>query len=850
MKNYKYWLYGFAAVAMLTACDVNDDFNLEGSRDVEEKPKVAPVMTLAASDYKAIADNATNQKIAAARGDAEVAALNAIATNKYFIDEAQAETYLPAYIAKQYPTFTEDAKVKVVCSFMRGTSEYMSDFTNISSYTLDSEAYETVWGDKVKASYLSPSTLGKIPSLLKDGIANPQEGNLVAVSYAYSDVEPSIGGGSGEEIPEVSYTPIADAIATGAGEYTVKGEVIALHAKGMLINDGTASILVYLNAMPNYSVGDVIEVIGSAAKNYGFYQFDNKALIRVLERKATFAYPTEAKVVNTAEGLDALATSTIQYVKLTGKLAFTSGKYYNIILDGATHQGSAQYPVAGLVDTSLDGQEVDVTGYVVGYSKSYVNIMANSVTKAGVADEYTPVGSIARSEAGNYKAKGVVAATYAKGFLLADGSGYILVYKSSDVTIGDVVTVSGTTSSYGGLMQFGNSAEVNKVAEGSFSQPTPFELTAAEVDAYAEAPYCAYVSYQGKLSISNGKYFNVTVDGATVVGSISYPSNTEELNALDGKQVTVTGYAIGSTGSSTKYLNVMATNVEETTTKAAATRAASEVEVNKTVLFTYSKDGWVEYSNSDILVSVWQPSDYSDLGMSYIQKPNTVLPTYLSSLYPYVVGGEIAVVVYNAGNAYAAAEYQYKNGVWSTVGEKTSKTISFAKKSDKWTLQSNEYYSNELKGDEGGFTISIVKMDDALSYIWQNDATYGWKASGYKSGNKDTEAWVVSPEIDLSEAEAPYLTYDEAVNYLNGNDLNAYCSVAVTTEYDGSDATASTWENLDIPKRPAGTDWSYVNVGQIDLSAYAGKKVYIGFHYISDSSVATTWEFKNMLVTE
>lgn len=849
MKNYKYWLYGIAAVAMLAACDVNDDFNLEGSRDVEEKPKVAPVMTLAASDYKAIADNATNQKIAAARGEAEVAALNAIATNKYFIDEAQAETYLPAYIAKQYPTYTEGAKVKVVCSFMRGTSEYMSDFANISTYTLESKAYETVWGDKVKASFLSPSTISKIPSLLKEGIANPQEGDLVAVSYAYSDVEPSIGGGSGEET--VNYTPIADVIAAGATDAVVKGEVIAVHARGMLINDGTASILVYLNAMPNYSVGDVIEVIGKTAKNYGFYQFDNSAQIRVLERKATFAYPAQAKAVNTAEGLDALATSTIQYVKLTGKLAFTSGKYYNIILDGATHQGSAQYPVAGLVDTSLDGQEVDVTGYVVGYSKTYVNIMANSVTKAGVADEYTPVGVITHSEAGSYKAKGVVAATYAKGFLLADGSGKILVYKTSEVAVGDVVTVSGTTSAYGGLMQYGNSAEVNKVSEGSFTQPTPFELTAAEVDAYAEAPYCAYVSYQGKLSVSSGKYFNITVDGATVVGSISYPSNTEELKALDGKQVTVTGYAIGSTGSSTKYLNVMATSVEVTATKAAAaTRAASGVEPNKTALYTYSKDGWTAYSNSEILVSVWQPSDYSDLGMSYIQKPNAVLPTYLAALYPYTVGGEKAVVVYNAGAAYAAAEYQYKNGVWSTVGEKTSKTISFAKISDKWTLQSNEYYSNDLLGDEGGFTISIVKMDEALSYIWQNDATYGWKASGYKSGNKNTEAWLVSPVIDLSEAEAPYLTYDEAVNYLNGNDLNAYCSVAVTTEYDGSDATASTWETLDIPKRPAGADWTYVNVGQIDLSAYAGKKVYIGFHYISDSAVATTWEFKNMLVTE
>lgn len=855
MKNYTYWLYGIAAISMLAACDVNDKFDLEDSREVVEKPKTTPVVTLGASDYKAIADNSTNQKLAAAKGEAEVNALNAIATNKYFVDAEQAQTYLPAYISKLYPTYSDESKVKVACSVYRGASEYMADFASISAYTLDATAYEKVWGDKVKASYLAPSTVEQIPSLLKEAMTTAQEGDIAAVSYAYSDVEPSIGGGSSEGGEEViSYTPIADVITAGAVDATVKGEVIALHAKGMLINDGTASIQVYLNAKPNYSVGDVIEVIGKTAKNYGFYQFDKSASVRLLEHKSEFAYPTSPTVVNTAEGLDALATPSIQYVKLTGTMAF-SGSYYNIVVGEAKHKGSVQYAIPGLVDADLDGQEVDVIGYVVGYSGSYVNIMTTSVTKSGEANEYTPVGVIAKSAAGTYKAKGQVAGIYSKGFLLTDGSGLILVYLNAthSYVVGDVVTVSGATSVYNGFVQFGNTSEVTKVTNGTYYVPTPFALTATEMEAYLDAPYLGYVSYEGTLAVTTNskgvQYFNVTIEGSTKVqGSISYPVDAESIAALDGKKVVVTGYAIGA--SSGKYLNTMAASVVEATVSTTTTRAVSEVAPNKTVLYTYTGSEWKEYTHSSVLLSVWQPSDYADLGTSYIQKPNVVLPTYLSVLYPYVVGGETAVVVYNAGTAYAAAEYQYKDGSWVTVGEKSDKTLLFEKQAGNWTMKSNEYFANSLLGDEAGFTITTLQIDESLSYIWSNSESYGWKASGYKSGNKVTDSWLVSPAIELAEAEAPYLTFDEAVNYLNGNDLNSYCVVAVTEEYNGEDASASTWTVLELPKRPAGSDWTFVNVGQVDLSAYAGKTIYIGFHYLSDTTVAPTWEFKNLLVTE
>lgn len=92
------------------------------------------------------------------------------------------------------------------------------------------------------------------------------------VNYAYSETEPSFGGGEGE--PEVTYTPISEIVAgESEGEYNVKGEVIATYGRGFLLSDKTASILVYLNAPANYSVGDVVTVTGTTSKYSGLMQF-------------------------------------------------------------------------------------------------------------------------------------------------------------------------------------------------------------------------------------------------------------------------------------------------------------------------------------------------------------------------------------------------------------------------------------------------------------------------------------------------------------------------------------------------------------------------------------------------
>lgn len=181
-----------------------------------------------------------------------------------------------------------------------------------------------------------------------------------------------------------------------------------------------------------------------------------------------------------------------------------------------------------------------------------MNMMASTVAEvvaAGVQD--------------NASTSGTVVATYSQGFLISDGTGYILTYLGTDydlsLAIGDVVTVSGATSTYGGLLQFGKTATFEKTGTAEFTQPEPEVLDGAAMDAYLDAPYIKYVQYTGTLDI-NGYYYNVTVDGASkAVGSISYVPEGLVDASLDGKKIIVTGYSIGFSGG--KYVNTMGVNV-------------------------------------------------------------------------------------------------------------------------------------------------------------------------------------------------------------------------------------------------------------------------------------------------
>lgn len=854
MKN-KYYLYGlFAAALTLTGCDYNEDHFPGYDELAQPKDVWNDTITLADADYKTIAGIEANKELALSKdpeGETFKAALEAVAGNKYFTEEAPAVWYLPAYIASKYPYMDDNSKVTVHYKNYENLPEYLKAFNGMKDYELDSDDYKVVWGDKVSVSYISPSTLNKIPAALKEGVAKPADGEVRMVNYAYSETEPSFGGGEGE--PEVTYTPISEIVAgESVGEYNVKGEVIATYGRGFLLSDKTASILVYLNAPANYSVGDVVTVMGTTSKYSGLMQFPQSSTVTLVERSEEFAYPA-AQAMTGAE-MDAWATSAaVKYVSITGKLVI-DGNYYNLVVDGATRQGSLSYPAAGLVDEALNGQNVTVTGYLIGYSSKFVNLMTTSVVAAGSQSEYTPVGVVALSKAGDYKVKGRVAALYGRGFLLNDGTGSILVYlnKESGNKIGDIVTVSGPTSAYAGLMQFGASSQVEKVGESTFTNPAVRALTGADMDAYLEMPFVAYVEYEGTLKI-DGNYLNVTIDGAeTAVGSISYALSGLVDPALDGKKVVVTGYSIGV--SSGKFFNTMATAVKDAAvaakTRAAVTRAS--VKANTSALYRYnaSSQSWSKYSTDEAEVAVLQPADYDKMGYSYISKPAETMPVYLKQAYLYAKTDDVVAVAYYAdkdGNL-AVTEFKFDGATWIETTIAVPTTITFQKANGEWVEARVYFESTFLGGDGGGFVAEDIELS-GLTKVWTLESSYGWKGTGFLSENKKTESYLVSPEIDLSKAAAPSVVFDCAINYLKGAERSENFNLLISTDYAG-DAASTSWTTLEVTGWPAEDSWTFVTVEPLSLADYVGKKIRLAFHYKSTSTTACTVEVKNMSVKE
>ena len=864
--NKKIILSALAFASVLTACD--DDYMKQfEDQDANITDVKNLTMTLENSDYSSIASNATN--IAKAleldpENQTYVEMLKQVGTQYYFTDDIAGEDYIPAYLMAKYPNADQKSKFTVTYKKFKKTSSYLADFANISSYQLSGSDYEGVWGDKVKASFLTPQTLNRIPGILKENMSGAAEGTMCVVNYAYSDVEPSIGGGTVEEVSP--YTKISEVIANGAGvESTIKAEVVGTYAKGILVSDGSGSILVYPNKVPNYSVGDSVIVTGTTSSYGGLLQYPNTSTITRSGKSESYKYP-KAEEMDAATLNSWMKSPVVKYAKVSGKLKI-SGNYYNVEITGLNGQGSISYPMTGIVDPALNGKDVDINGYLIGVTGSstkYANIMMTSICEKG-GTMLTPIGVLATSAAGEHKAEGVVIAKYARGFLISDGTGKMLVYNSKgyDVEEGDVVAVDGKTSLYSGLMQF-NSPKVTKLERtAKVSQPVAQELTAADFTSYVTAPYYAYVTYTGKLSITtNDKgatYYNIAIDGTSAQGSISFPLTGVVSPDLNGKTVTVTGYAFGQ--SSGKYLNTMIATIAEVTPAKAkiAFRAGANVQPNASVLYRLEGTEWKAYTNDDVKVAVLSPKDYEELGSATVGDPANALPIYLAKKFPYLVDESMAVVVYAKSNdAMAAKEFSVSNGVWAPATNYTMETAVFVKDGDEISANISTHFDNSLINDEGGLKAQDTELTGDLTYIWKNN-NYGWVASAYKNGTTlKSESWLVTPAFNFLKAKHPVMTFDHACNKMAGYSsdeelkqlMKERMKVFVSVNYTG-DVKTCDWTELEIPGWPTGTDWNFAPSGIIDLSSVIGnKKVVIAFMYRSTEISAQSWEVQNLKVYE
>lgn len=152
-------------------------------------------------------------------------------------------------------------------------------------------------------------------------------------------------------------------------------------------------------------------------------------------------------------------------------------------------------------------------------------------------------------------------------------------------------------------------------------------------------------------------------------------------------------------------------------------------------------------------------------------------------------------------------------------------------------------YTESFSAGIGSFTINNVSLGEGLTYVWKHDADKKYmKASAYKNKNIAAESWIVSPTIDMTSCTVAKLSFTHCINKFFG-DVTKEATLWIK-EVNGE------WQQLAItyPEIKSDSNWSSFADVELDITAYAGKKVIVGFKYISSDSAAGTWEVKNFSV--
>lgn len=302
------------------------------------------------------------------------------------------------------------------------------------------------------------------------------------------------------------------------------------------------------------------------------------------------------------------AASTSTYYKLKGKVSGFNAQYCSFDLTDET--GTIYvYSVdseskSAYADKIKNGGTVELAGLYKLFNEKNEVVSAHILSFTEGSGEDAKEMTIAEALASEGTAAiltGTVAATYKRGFVITDGTDYILVYDGEKCAAKekDKVKVTGITSSYGGLIQLA-SPEVTVISsDNALTLPTPKVLDGATFNSYSSNKI-EYVTYEGTLSVS-GNYLNVAVAGATALtGSLAYINDSFNAPSFDKMVVKVTGFFVGISGSTAKYLNTMVTElvpsssdylmVGSTSLTAAAAATSATFEVKANVAWTVTSD--------------------------------------------------------------------------------------------------------------------------------------------------------------------------------------------------------------------------------------------------------------------
>ncbi len=127
---------------------------------------------------------------------------------------------------------------------------------------------------------------------------------------------------------------------------------------------------------------------------------------------------------------------------------------------------------------------------------------------------------------------------------------------------------------------------------------------------------------------------------------------------------------------------------------------------------------------------------------------------------------------------------------------------------------------------------------------WGYDAAYKYMIiSGFSSGsNYANEDWLISPSFSTAGMTNALIAFEHAAKFGSpATELH----LMISSNYDETNFSSATWTELNVPNWPDGSNWNFINSGDIDISSFLGQNnLHIAFKYTSSTSSSTTWEIK------
>lgn len=222
--------FALGATAMLASCSENSwNDHLDGfEAGVNYGTAQEAEFTMSKADFKSLAANATNIKLAGA----DTLALKAVGKNGYFTPVIPAVDYLPAFLASTdspYFLFPDGSKVNITYKECAETDPIISQIAGALTYSVNSIDYQNAWKSDVDFidafAPMTPAT-SSLPGILKLGLPDAQEGQYAVVNYSEATDNPifiQLGGGETEEPLQVIYS---EPFNENEGKFLIYDEII------------------------------------------------------------------------------------------------------------------------------------------------------------------------------------------------------------------------------------------------------------------------------------------------------------------------------------------------------------------------------------------------------------------------------------------------------------------------------------------------------------------------------------------------------------------------------------------------------------------------------------------------